>query len=96
MVVHWWRQRGTGWRTSIWFNAVGCAMSAIVLINAGVTKFTEGAWVSLLIVVGFTVMALLIRRYHGHVHIATALDSPRRRPPAAPSRPRSYPTSYRT
>ena len=27
MVVHWWRLRGTHWRTSIVINAVGCAMS---------------------------------------------------------------------
>jgi amino acid transporter len=58
MVVHWWRLREAGWRTSIAFNAVGCAMSAIVFLIAGITKFTSGAWVSLLIVLVFTAVAL--------------------------------------
>ncbi len=43
MVVHWWRLRTAGWRTSMGFNAVGCVLSAIVFLIAGITKFTEGA-----------------------------------------------------
>ena len=53
MVVHWWRVRGARWRTSIVMGAVGCAMSAIVFLIAAITKFTAGAWVSLLIVLVF-------------------------------------------
>jgi K+ transporter len=49
MVVHWWRQRGARWRTSIAINAMGCAMSAVVFLIAAFTKFSAGAWVSLLI-----------------------------------------------
>jgi hypothetical protein len=63
MVVHWWRLRGAKWRTSIWLNGVGCALSAIVFLIAGITKFTAGAWVALAIVGSFTVWALLIRRH---------------------------------
>ena len=74
MVVHWWRLRGARWRTSIWFNGVGCVMSAIVFLIAGITKFTQGAWVSLAIVAGFTAGALLIRRHYEHVHQAVALE----------------------
>ena len=74
MVVHWWRLRGTHWRTSIVINAVGCAMSAIVFLIAGTTKFTAGAWVSLLIVVAFTAMALLTRRHFDRVADAIALN----------------------
>jgi amino acid transporter len=66
MVAHWWRLRSAGWRTSIWFNGVGCVLSAIVFLIAGITKFTAGAWVSIAIVVGVTAVALLIRRpFHG-------------------------------
>src|SRR6185436_5525624 len=44
MVVHWWRLRGSRWRTSIFFNGFGCVCSALVLAVASVTKFTDGAW----------------------------------------------------
>jgi amino acid transporter len=73
MVVHWWRGRGSGWRRSILFNAVGCAMTAVVFLIAAVTKFTAGAWVSLLIVVVFTAVALLTRRHFDRVAGLTAL-----------------------
>ncbi len=74
MVVHWWRLRGTGWRTSISFNAIGCVCSAIVLLVAGITKFTAGAWLALAIVVAFTVFGLLVRRHFEHVGDAIALN----------------------
>ena len=75
MVVHWRRVRGARWRTSIVMGAVGCAMSAIVFLIAAVTKFTAGAWVSLLIVVAFTTVALLTRRHFDRVDDATALNA---------------------
>lgn len=74
MVVRWWRLRGTGWRTSIVVNGVGCALSAVVFLIAAITKFTAGAWVSLLIVVGFTATGLLVRRHFDHVDDAIALN----------------------
>jgi amino acid transporter len=76
MVVHWWRLRGAGWRTSIYFNGAGCVLSAIVFRIAGVTKFTAGAWVALPIVVSFTAGALVIRRYYRGVSQAVDLGSP--------------------
>jgi fumarate reductase subunit C len=75
MVVHWWRLRGARWRTSIVINAVGCVMSAIVFLIAAITKFTAGAWVSLLIVVVFTAVALLTRRHFDRVADEIALSS---------------------
>lgn len=73
MVVHWWRLRTAGWRTSMAFNAVGCALAAIVFLIAGITKFTEGAWVALAVIVTFTGTALLIRRHYDDVEQAVAL-----------------------
>ncbi len=75
MVVHWWRLRGARWRTSIVLGAVGCAMSAIVFLIAAITKFTAGAWVSLLIVVACTTVALLTRRHFDRVDDTTALNA---------------------
>jgi fumarate reductase subunit C len=74
MVVHWWRVRGTAWRTSIALNAVGCALSAIVFLIAGVTKFTAGAWLVLVIMVAFTAVALLTRRHFDRTESALALS----------------------
>ena len=74
MVLHWWRQRGQHWRKSALLNGTGAALSAIVLIIAGVTKFTQGAWAAVVVVVLFVVAALRIRRHYDVVRTATALQ----------------------
>jgi hypothetical protein len=76
MVVHWWRRRGPGWRRSIVFNALGCLCSAVVFLVAGITKFAAGAWVGLVIVVGFTAVGLRVRRHF--VEVSDALAGPER------------------
>jgi amino acid transporter len=73
MVVHWWRLRDPHWRRSLAINATGALLSAIVFITAGITKFTEGAWVSLLVVVVFVTVANAIRRHYEAVAKAIAL-----------------------
>ena len=73
MVMHWWRLRDPRWRRSLAINATGAILSAIVFITAGITKFTEGAWVSLLVVVMFVTVANAIRRHYEAVAEAIAL-----------------------
>ncbi|MHB8491849.1 MAG: APC family permease [Solirubrobacteraceae bacterium] len=73
MVMHWWRLRNAHWRRSLAFNATGGLLSAVVFITAGITKFTSGAWVALLAVGGFVLLALTIRRHYDMVAAATAL-----------------------
>ncbi|MFI6130336.1 APC family permease [Micromonospora sp. NPDC051141] len=84
MVVHWRRRRGRGWRRRLAVNAVGAALSGLVLLTAAVAKFTEGAWV---VVVAVPLLVLLFRRIHRHyatLHRALALHPP---PPGAPPGP---------
>jgi amino acid transporter len=73
MVVHWWRLRDPKWMRSLAFNATGALLSAIVFVTAGITKFTAGAWVSLVAVGLVIVTATSIRRHYEAVARAIAL-----------------------
>ncbi|WP_407697684.1 APC family permease [Streptomyces corynorhini] len=73
MVVHWWRRRDRHWRKSLCFNATGALLSALVFVTAGITKFTEGAWVAILAVAGFLLVTTRIRRYYDRVGAALRL-----------------------
>jgi amino acid transporter len=73
MVVHWWRGRGAHWRRSLSFNATGGVLSAIVFVTAAITKFTAGAWVAVLAIGLFVLLALRIRRHYDRAGEATAL-----------------------
>jgi amino acid transporter len=73
MVVHWWRRRGAHWRKSIAFNGLGALLSALVGLTAGVTKFTQGAWVVLVAIPLLIATCLKIHRYYDTVRKAVSL-----------------------
>ncbi|MCB5912193.1 APC family permease [Streptomyces sp. SF28] len=73
MVVHWWRLRDRHWRKSLFFNATGALLSAVVFLTAGLTKFTEGAWVAVLAVGLFLVVTMRIRHHYETVSNALRL-----------------------
>lgn len=73
MVVHWWRLRDRHWRKSLFFNATGGLLSAVVFITAGISKFTSGAWVAIVAVVLFLLVTTRIRRHYEAAHEALRL-----------------------
>jgi amino acid transporter len=65
MIMHWRRHRDQPhWRRSLAFNATGAVLSGIVFVIEGITKFTAGAWVALVLIAAITVTALRTRRYY--------------------------------
>ncbi len=84
MIMHWRRHREQPhWRRSLVFNATGAVMSAIVFVIEGVTKFTEGAWVSIVLISMIIAVALRIHRYYEQAARQLALRSEDARGPAA-------------
>jgi amino acid transporter len=80
MVVHWRRHRHAGWRKGVAIAAVGAVLSAVVALVAAGTKFTEGAWVAVLLVAGLSLLGWRIRLHYEDVSRALAVDP---RAPAA-------------
>jgi hypothetical protein len=76
MVVHWMRTKGRGWKLSMAINAVGAVATAIALGIVLVTKFVEGAWITLILIptaiVGFT----RVRKHYDRVARETACTAP--------------------
>ncbi len=67
MVVHWWRTRGQGWKTSLAINAVGALLTTIVLIVVAVTKFALGAWIVIILIPAIIPIFLFIRHHYDRV-----------------------------
>ncbi|HEV7525788.1 MAG TPA: APC family permease [Acidimicrobiia bacterium] len=63
MVRHHQKEREPGWRRNIVVNAVGAISTLIVTLIIATSKFTGGAWVSILVVL---VVIALFRAIHGH------------------------------
>jgi len=68
MVVHWRRRRGPHWRKRLLLNALGAALSGVVLLTAATTKFAEGAWVVVVAVPVLIAIGWRVRHHYDMVH----------------------------
>jgi Amino acid permease len=74
MVTHWWRLREQGWRGSLIMNGVGAIATAAVALIITTTKFTGGAWISIIAMGSLVIMFALIRRHYDWFQHHTAVD----------------------
>lgn len=63
MVVHWWRERGSHWEMKSLINGIGTLITLTTLIVVIITKFIEGAWITILII---PLIVLLFRKVFVH------------------------------
>jgi amino acid transporter len=75
MVVHWFRLRGRGWRTSAWINGFGSVVTGVVLLVVAITKAQEGAWLVLLLIPLHVAFFRLTRRHYNLVASQLSLQS---------------------
>jgi amino acid transporter len=68
MVVHWWKLRKPGWLVKALINGMGGFITACTLIIIGVSKFFEGAWISVLIIPCFVYIFLKIKKHYREVN----------------------------
>jgi hypothetical protein len=74
MVKHHRRLREPGWRRGTAINAIGAVATGIVLGVVIVSKFTEGAWIPVLLI---PFIVAFFKAIHGHYqHVERALDVP--------------------
>jgi multidrug transporter EmrE-like cation transporter len=64
LVVHWRRERGPRWVGYILLNGFGAVLTAIAGIVLFASKFTEGAWLLLILVPGLIMLFNGIERYY--------------------------------
>jgi hypothetical protein len=76
MVVHWRREGGAGARGRLVVNAVGAVATAATLVVVVAAKFTEGAWLAVLVVPGFLWLFSRIRRHHEGVDREVEVEGP--------------------
>jgi amino acid transporter len=64
MVKHWLRRRGRRYRTKLFFNAFGAAVTFVVLLIIIVAKFKEGAWLTVIVAPGAVLLLNRINRHY--------------------------------
>jgi len=74
MVGHWKRTGGPHARRSMLINGVGAIATGITVVIVVVSKFSEGAWLTLLLIPGMVVFMRSVRRHYDRVE--RELDCP--------------------
>ena len=64
LVVHWRKERGHGWLGKAVLNGTGAVLTAVAGIVLLASKFTEGAWLLLILVPGLVLLFDRIERYY--------------------------------
>src|SRR5689334_5458102 len=66
MVMHWVRSRAPGWKPRAALNGLGAVATAVVSLIQVATKFTEGAWIVVLIIPLIIYVLVRIHRHYEH------------------------------
>lgn len=76
MVMHWYRHRGRGWRRRAVVNGIGAIATGITLLVVMVTKFDEGAWLTVLLIPLLIFIMAIVKRHYVRVAHETAAPEP--------------------
>jgi amino acid transporter len=67
MVIHWFRIKDPGWKIKAFINGLGAFITAFTLVIIGVSKFLEGAWISVLVIPGLVYIFLKTHQHYQDV-----------------------------
>ena len=67
MVRRWLRLREPGWQWRMALNGAGALATAVVLATLTVTKFTDGAWIVVVVIPALVAVFLIIHRHYEEV-----------------------------
>jgi len=86
MVVHWIRERGAHWQIKTLANGMGALATGVTLMVVAISKFGQGAWITILVIPLLVTMFLKIRAHYREVGKQLSLHGlpPSLRPYPAP------------
>jgi amino acid transporter len=78
MVMHWKRQGGRGSLQRMIINGVGAFATGVTLLVVLIAKFTEGAWITAILIPGLIVLMSAVKRHYDRVSRQIVVDCPMR------------------
>jgi amino acid transporter len=76
MVVHWRKTGGAGARQSMFINGLGAVATAVTVVVVLIAKFTEGAWIVVVLVPAIILVMHAVRHHYERVELETKADGP--------------------
>jgi amino acid transporter len=76
MVMHWKRNPGPGYRNRMVINGVGALATGITTVVVLVAKFSEGAWITALLIPLLILLMSAVKKHYARVDRETAVTAP--------------------
>ena len=76
MVLYWRRVHGSAARRNMIVNGFGAAATGLTTLVVLIAKFTQGAWITILVIPALLVAMGVVRRHYHNVVLETASSSP--------------------
>ncbi|MCL2883530.1 MAG: APC family permease [Coriobacteriia bacterium] len=76
MFKHWLTTRGNRWQRKATINGIGAVITATATLVIGITRFTQGAWIALVVITILTLGMLAIYRHYSQVEKDLHITSP--------------------
>jgi len=67
MVRHWSRTRGKAWQAKAILNGVGAVATGATVLIVGISRFLEGAWITMIFIPLFVILFIYTRRHYTSV-----------------------------
>jgi amino acid transporter len=67
MVLHWRRTRGAGWGLKAAINGIGALVTGATVLVIGISKFKEGAWITIVLIPAIVIVFQQIRAHYRQV-----------------------------
>jgi hypothetical protein len=74
MLSRWWRRHEPGWRRGMLITGSGALTTFLVMLIVGISNFTNGAWLVIVLVPALTWLLMQIRSHYEHVRRGLELD----------------------
>lgn len=75
MVSHWWHVRGRGWRAKCFINGIGGLATGLTVLVVAISKFVEGAWLTLLFIPLLVGWFLKVRAHYSEIAVKLSLHN---------------------
>jgi amino acid transporter len=81
MVRYWLRRRGPGWPSGVMVQGLGATVTGIVMVVIAATKFTQGAWIVVVLIPTLVVAFTVVRRHYDQVARQLSVEGAPPEPP---------------
>ncbi len=74
MVAHWWKDRGRGWQIKALLNGVGAFITGATTLIVGGSRFSQGAWLTIVTIPFIVVVFLRIRSHYQDIAVQLSMS----------------------